>query len=37
MQHLEYVKDLDGRLVPVEQNGKHGAFIGKLQLKFEKR
>jgi 5'-nucleotidase len=37
MQHLEYVKDLDGRLVPVDQNGKHGAFIGKLQLKFEKR
>jgi 5'-nucleotidase len=34
---LEYVKDLDGRMVPVDQNGKHGAFIGKLELNFEKK
>ena len=37
LQQLEYVKDLDGKLVPVDQNGKHAAFIGKLQLKFEKK
>ena len=32
MQHLEYVNDLDGRPVPVDQNGKHAAFVGKLVL-----
>ena len=33
---LEYVKDLDGRPVPVDQNGKHAAFVGKLQLQIDK-
>ena len=37
LEKLEYVKDLDGRMVPVDQNGKHGAFIGKLELNFEKK
>ena len=32
MQQLEYLNDLDGRPVPVDQNGKHAAFIGKLVL-----
>lgn len=32
MQHLEYVNDLDGRPVPVDQNGKHAAFVGRLVL-----
>lgn len=32
MQQLEYVNDLDGRPVPVDQNGKHAAFVGKLVL-----
>ncbi len=35
-EHLEYVKDLDGRLVPVNQNGKHAVFMGKLKLQFQK-
>ena len=34
---LEYVNNLDGRPIPVDQNGKHGAFIGKLQLTFNKK
>ena len=31
-----FLKDLDGRDVPIDQNGKHGAFIGKMVLKFDK-
>ena len=37
LEKLEYVNDQSGRAVPVDQNGKHGAFIGKLQLTFNKR
>ena len=37
MENLEYVSDQSGRAVPVDQNGKHGAFIGKLQLTFNKK
>ena len=37
MKKLEYVKDKAGRMVPVTQNGKHAAFVGKLKLDFEKR
>jgi 5'-nucleotidase len=37
MQELEYVNNKDGRPVPVDQNGKHGAFIGKLLLTMDKR
>ena len=31
-KQLEYVNDAAGKAVPVDQNGKHGAFLGKLQL-----
>lgn len=34
---LRYIKDLDGREIPVDQNGKHGIFIGKLTLTFDKK
>ena len=34
---LEYVGNKAGQLVPVDQNGKHGAFIGKLILSMDKR
>jgi 5'-nucleotidase len=34
---LRYVNDLDGHPVPVDQNGKHGAFVGKLKLSFDKK
>lgn len=34
---LRYVKNLDGKLVPVDQNGKSGIFIGKMKLTFTAR
>jgi 5'-nucleotidase len=37
MPTLEYVPNKNGKLIPVDQNGKHGAFIGKLVLNLEKR
>ena len=37
LNKLEYVNDLEGRPVPVDQNGKHAAFIGKLELNFKKQ
>ena len=30
LEKLEYVKNMDGKPVPVDQNGKHGIFIGKI-------
>ena len=37
MPALEYAPDKKGRQVPVDQNGKHGAFVGKLVLNLEKK
>ena len=37
LEKLEYVTDKSGRPVPVDQNGKHGAFIGKMLLTMEKK
>ncbi len=37
MEQLEYAPDKTGKLIPVDQNGKHGAFIGKLVLNLEKK
>ena len=34
---LRYVKNLDGKSVPVDQNGKSGIFIGKMKLTFTAR
>lgn len=34
---MEYVNNIDGRPVPVDQNGKHAAFVGKLLLTFDKK
>jgi 5'-nucleotidase len=36
-QELQYEKNLDGQPVPVDQNGKHAAFAGKLLLTFQKK
>ena len=36
-EELKYENNLDGQPVPVDQNGKHAAFVGKLQLTFNKR
>ncbi len=32
---LKYLNDLDGKPVPVDQNGKHAAFVGKMVMNFE--
>ena len=31
-KQLRYVTDLDGREVPVDQNGKSGIYVGKIKL-----
>ena len=36
LENLGYVKDPSGYSVPVDQNGKHAAFIGKLKLTFKR-
>lgn len=33
---LKYVKDLDGKPVPVDQNGKSAIWVGKLMLRLDK-
>lgn len=35
-EKLEYVKDLDGRDVPVDQNGKHAIWVGKMVIDLKK-
>lgn len=34
---LNHVRNLDGKGVPNDQNGKHGIFVGKITLSLEKR
>lgn len=34
---LNHVRNLDGKDVPNDQNGKHGIFVGKIALSLEKR
>jgi 5'-nucleotidase len=36
-EKLRYVKNLDGKPIPVDQNGKHGIFLGKMKLSFSPR
>ena len=36
MPSLEYAPDRNGRPVAVDQNGKHGAFVGRLVIEIEK-
>ncbi|MGI6232528.1 MAG: bifunctional metallophosphatase/5'-nucleotidase [Prevotella sp.] len=36
-KQLRYVKNLDGKPVPVDQNGKNGIFIGKMQVQMKKK
>ena len=35
-KELRYVKDLDGKLVPVDQNGKNAIWVGKIVLDYSK-
>ena len=37
MPTLEYAPDKSGKLIPVDQNGKHGVFVGRLVLNLEKK
>ena len=34
---LQYVKNLDGKDIPVDQNGKHALFVGRMVLDLKKR
>lgn len=36
-EELRYITDLDGRQLPVDQNGKHGIFIGRMTLTLDKK
>ncbi|MFA4045888.1 bifunctional metallophosphatase/5'-nucleotidase [Prevotella sp. PCHR] len=36
-KELRYENNLDGTAVPNDQNGKHGVFVGKLKIKFDKK
>ena len=33
---LHYITDLDGRRIPVDQNGKHGIYIGRIEVEMTK-
>ena len=35
MKEMEWVDNAEGKSIPVDQNGKHGAFVGKITLKLE--
>ncbi len=35
-EQLEYLSDMDGKAVPVDQNGKHAIFVGKMVLKLRR-
>jgi len=37
LKELEWVKNADGKLVPYDQNGKHGVFVGKLTLELQQK
>jgi len=36
-EEMKYVKDADGRDVPVDQNGKHAIWVGKIVLNMDKK
>ena len=33
---LRYTKNLDGKEIPVDQNGKHAIYVGKMILDFSR-
>ena len=35
-KELQYITDLDGHKIPVDQNGKHGIFIGRIEVEMTK-
>lgn len=36
-KELRYVKNLDGKEIPVDQNGKSGIFIGKMEVQLKRK
>lgn len=36
-EELQYVKNLDGKPIPVDQNGKHAIYVGKMLLDMKKK
>lgn len=36
-KRLEYVRNLDGQMVPVDQNGKNAVWVGKITLQLKKK
>lgn len=36
-EELQYITDLDGRQVPVDQNGKHAIFVGRISIDMEQK
>ena len=36
MEHLEWVNNIDGKPVPTEQNGRLGAYVGRIVMKLQK-
>ena len=36
LKKLEYVKNIDGKPIPVDQNGKNAVFVGKLTIDYSK-
>jgi 5'-nucleotidase len=36
-KELRYVKNLDGKPIPVDQNGKSGIFVGKMIVNMQKK
>ena len=37
MQQMEWVNNKSGKTVGVDQNGKHGAFVGRIVMQVEKK
>ena len=37
MEQMEYVPNLDGKLVPVDQNGKHGIYVGRILMNLKEK
>ena len=35
-KELKYVKNAEGKEIPNDQNGKHGVYVGRIVLSFDK-
>jgi 5'-nucleotidase len=37
LKELEYCPNMDGRPIPVDHNGKHAIFVGRIELNLDKQ